>query len=57
MYNVGETEVQLAKFLEEEIAAERELHGSQTISSKIDDFEVKLNGSDVLLMKQSSHET
>lgn len=49
--------VQLTKFLEQEITSEKELMGTKTIPSKIDDFEVKLDGSEVTLTKTGSYET
>lgn len=49
--------VQLTKFLEQEISAEKEFQGAKTIPSKIDDFEVKLDGSEITLVKKTPSET
>ena len=51
----GESE--LADFLENEISSEQKLQKHKTIPSKIDEFEVKLNGSEVTLVKSLPGET
>lgn len=53
----AETEISLAKVLEKEIIAEQDLQKTQTIPSKINDFEVALNGSEVTFTKQLPNET
>lgn len=56
-YVTAETEISLAKFLEKEIIAEQDLQKTKTIPSKINDFEVALNGSEVTFTKQLPNET
>ncbi|XP_065215875.1 complement component 1 Q subcomponent-binding protein, mitochondrial-like [Planococcus citri] len=51
------SENELAEFLEQEISAEQKLQKNKTIPSKIDDFDVKLNGSEVTLVKSIPGET
>lgn len=51
------SENELAEFLEQEISEEQKLQKHKTIPSKIDDFEVKLNGSEVTLVKNLPGET
>lgn len=56
-YVTAETEISLAKVLEKEIIAEQDSQKTQTIPSKIDNFEVALNGSEVTFTKQLPNET
>lgn len=51
------SENELAEFLEQEISAEQQQQKAKTIPSKIDDFEVKLDGSEVSLVKTLPGET
>lgn len=50
-------EQELVQFLSEEIAAECKAQKIKSIPSKVDDFEVKLNGADVTLTKKTANET
>lgn len=50
-------EVELVEFLDQEIDTEQDLHKSRHIPSKIDDFEVKLDGAEVSLVKTTPNET
>jgi complement component 1 Q subcomponent-binding protein len=50
-------EQELVQFLSEEIAAECKAQKIKSIPSKIDDFDVKLNGSEVTLTKKTASET
>ncbi|KDR12558.1 complement component 1 Q subcomponent-binding protein, mitochondrial [Zootermopsis nevadensis] len=51
------SEQELVQFLSEEIAAECKAQKIKSIPSKVDDFEVKLNGADVTLTKKTANET
>lgn len=54
VFTLGEKE--LIEFLTEEILAERKAQKIKTIPSKIDAFDVKLDGADVELVKKTDKE-
>ena len=56
LFFLNAAERELVEFLTEEIVAERKAQKVKTFPAKIDEFEVKLQGADVELIKKSGNE-
>lgn len=47
----------MVNFLVEEVAAEKKIQSQVKLPSKVDEFQVKFDGADVELTKQTANET
>lgn len=50
-------EKELVNFLQEEVAAEKKIQSQVKLPTQVDGFQVKLNGAEVELTKQTANET